>query len=183
MNSIDTQSAAARALGELGATNGLTSESLMFWLSTKLDAMDTDINALLDEQTSALKQKEALQQYKHMVSLQKERCAQGDKAGADQALHDWWAYGATLPLGSPERAVYDQKHAEYNSQVAGKTGAELDVEIQQTNGEIEELDKNSELKMIRINQLMSQRQTAVQLAQAIMNKHNETIEGIVQKIS
>jgi hypothetical protein len=197
MEAISSQSASsAIALNNMSASEGLTGEALMFWLSSRLQSIDSDIDAMMKHQTSALKKKEVLQQYQHSLMDMQENLDRGDQAGAQQALDDYAAFVRELPVGSPERALAQQKLDSYKVELAGydkKTGkfpeggrpynkGEFTTEIESLKSEIGSLDKDSELLMIRINQLMSQRQTAVQLAQAIMNKQNETISSIVQKM-
>lgn len=189
-----------------GSPNSLTGESLMMWLSIKLGSIDEDLQSMLQSQTNALKDKEVLQNYKQCLNEMK--AAKGDGPRVHAALEKFAKYAEELgngPGGALARAKLDEHliriglrpvstesedgvpawvtnaiHMLIPGDVVLSDG-DWEIAITGVTNEIEALDKNSEMSMIRINQLMSQRQTAVQLAQSIMNKQNETIEGIVKK--
>jgi hypothetical protein len=159
-----------------GSPNSLTGESLMIWLSIKLDAVDSELNGMLNVQTEKLKQKEVYQQYKQLLTKMKN---DGSAEAREKALKDFKKYADSLAgtsQGDRAQGWYDKAVG-----LKGATSGQLDIKITDITNRIEKLDKDSEIQMIKVNQLMSQRQTIVQLAQSIMNKLNETIEGIVKK--
>lgn len=158
-----------------GSPNSLTGESLMLWLSIKLDGVDSELNGMLNGQTENLKKKEVLQKYKQCLTAMKDASAE-EKA---QARAEFQKYRNSLKGGPYYDLAFDLH--EGTMHYLDARGGHFDVEIASVSDQIEALDKNSELSMIRVNQLMSQRQTMVQLAQSIMNKQNETLEGIVKK--
>lgn len=147
----------------------------MLWLSVKLGSVDDELQGMLREQTESLKQKEILQKYKQALTAMKDASLEDNH----EAQANFLTYCESLeggPYHEYALSLYDGLDS-----FTGKGGGHYDVAIADVTSKIEEFDKDSELSMIRINQLLSQRQTAVQLAQSIMNKQNETLEGIVKK--
>src|SRR5690606_17548719 len=125
-----------------------------------------------------------LQKYKQCLNEMKEAQAKGDGAGVQAALEKYANYAASLgdaPGGALARAKYDEHliriglspvstesedgvsplltnaiHMLIPGMGVDLSEGDWDIAITEVTNEIESLDKNSEMSMIRINQLMSQ---------------------------
>ena len=161
---------------------GLTAESLVIFLNAKLQSIDGSLDAFMRDQQENISRKEQWQKYREMLSNIKH--ADGDQDKIDTIRDGYFDSLDRLPPGSVAQQEASAIRADWDANVKQQSTKEewMDVDITRVDDKISSFDKGMELTMIRINQLMAQRQTAVQLASNIMKKHEDGISAIVQNL-
>lgn len=157
--------------------SGLTPESMLMFLSTKMSDLDGDIQGYMDQQASMMKHKEVMQEFRNWVAR--------EQNGVKENTWDAWnKYVDTLPNPSPEHALAVQLKKDFK---ATPNDGKLDdgdykAILADLDNQIGSLTKDSELQMIKLQQVMGQRQTAIQLVTNIMSKYGEGNSAIVANI-
>ena len=168
---------------------GLTGEALLTYCQTRLDNLDGEINLRIGGQKAALDRRQAIQSAE--LALKK----YGD--AGPQTQEEWDACETALfeaqqllPPGDPgiaalEKFRVDMEH-QYCEGVAPHPHFPKDGEWK---GTIDGLTKmqddirgGAEIEMLQLQQLMSQRQTAVQLTSNMVSKLDQTQESVVKNI-
>ena len=161
---------------------GLTAESLVIFLSAKLQNIDGILDSFMKEQQANIARKNEMMKYRQMLTDMKNSNSQEETDRLGQAYGEHWA---GLPAGSVEAQQAEANDLDFRANIGcveKQTDEFWDAQIARIDDQISSLDKNMELSMIRINQMMAQRQTAVQLATNIMKKHEDGISSIVQNL-
>ncbi|MEN9579735.1 MAG: hypothetical protein RJA70_2744 [Pseudomonadota bacterium] len=175
-------STSSNGINPYPSSNGLTGDAMMIYLSTQLGDMDGDIQGFMDEQQAIMKKKEVYQHFRSWAAKSQAK----DNANATA---EWSSYINSLPPGSPEVQTANQLAGDFIRQYDpdGDGGIvtsekQFDAVLADLDNKISGLNKDGELKMIRLQQLMTQRQTAIQLATNMMNKFGEGMNAIVGNI-
>lgn len=167
----------------------LTGESLLTYCQTRLQDLDGDIQARMGDQKASLARRQAVQTATQVFK------SFGDKGPQTQAEWDKCeaainAAIAALPPGdSGIRSLQDfrtQMEGQYCKDIAPDPHFPKDGEWKGTidglNNITENIKSSSEIEMLQLQQLMSQRQTAVQLTTGMCSKMDQTTDSIVKNI-
>ncbi|HKO52311.1 MAG TPA: hypothetical protein VJV79_31600 [Polyangiaceae bacterium] len=167
----------------------LTGESLLMYCQTRLQDLDVDIQTRMDDQKSALTRRQVIQTAEQAFKMF------GDKGPQSQA--EWGqcedalaAAVNALPPGDPGRAMLssfcEDLHRQYCENVAPNPHYPHDGEWKGTIDGLVKMQENiksgSEIEMLQLQQLMSQRQTAVQLTTNMMSKMDQALDAIVKNV-
>lgn len=167
----------------------LTGDSLLLYCQTRLGDLDSEINTRMGEQKAALARRQAIQ------SAELELKKYGDKGPQNQEQWDACenalkAAEALLPPGDPgaaaiEKFRVDLEH-QYCRDVAPDPHYPKDGEWKGTIDGLVKMEDDikggAEIQMLQLQQLMSQRQTAVQLTTNLMSKLDQTQDSIVKNV-
>jgi hypothetical protein len=183
------------------ATQYLTSEGLLLYCQTQLGSIDGEIKSMMKEQMKNLDRKKALST---VETAMKEH--QPPKTDADvAAINDAFDKAiASLPPGDPTRLALEEKKASVSAALEGskvlragvpggegwfKTGLVIGMSKENWEGQIggisslkDEVSGNAELTMIRLQSLISQRQTAVQLTTNMTAKLEQTAAMVAKNV-
>jgi hypothetical protein len=167
----------------------LTGESLLMYCQTRLQDLDGDIQSRMTDQKSALARRQAIQTAQQVFK------SFGDKGPQTQA--DWdkceaaiSAAAQALPAGDPGRGMledfrYAMEH-QYCRDLAPDPHYPHDGEWKGTidglGKMVEDIKGSAEIEMLQLQQLMSQRQTAVQLTTNMMAKMDQSQDAIVKNV-
>jgi len=201
-----TTPAIASAPGDYGMSN-LSPDAMLDYCQIQLSGLDTQIDGDIKQQESQLRQREAVQQAQTALeqygttgpqnSADFQKCV----AALDQAA-------ASLPPGDPVAAQLETFKNNMSSQYgfdpskvgqpqevvlnlfpigdAGLTNKPQNNDWQGTTDALGNIADNiksgAEIQMLQLQDLVSQRQQAVQLASGIMSKEDQTLEGIAKSI-
>jgi len=200
-----TTPAIASAPGDYGMSN-LSPDAMLDYCQIQLSGLDTQIDGDIKQQESQLRQREAVQQAQTALeqygttgpqsSTDFQKCTQA----IDQAA-------ASLPPGDPVAAQLEAFKNNISSQYgfdpnkvgqpefkllglaigdAGLTNKPQNNDWQGTTDALGNIADNiksgAEIQMLQLQDLVSQRQQAVQLASGIMSKEDQTLEGIAKSI-
>lgn len=189
-----TQAAAINQANPYGPTNQelfagevLSGEALMFYISSRLNDLDGTISELMGMQQDALARKQFLQEV--------EAWARDGQQFHDDYSGDYSDYGTANdgqqaefpwpPEGHPHRELAEQAWGDYQESIKdihlNRDEREFAYEeyITRIGQMIEQVDGQSELNMIRLQQVMAQRQMAIQLTTNLLAKYNSGQEAIV----
>ena len=167
----------------------LTGDSLLTYCQTRMGDLDGEINMRMGDQKAALARRQAIQ------SAELELKKYGDNGPQNQEQWDACenalkAAEAMLPPGDPgaaaiEKFRIDLEH-QYCSGVAPHPHYPKDGEWKGTiDGLVkmeEDIKGGAEISMLQLQQLMAQRQTAVQLTTNMMSKLDQTQDSIVKNV-
>jgi hypothetical protein len=167
----------------------LTGESLLIYCQTQLQDLDSDIQSRMTDQKAALDRRKAIQTAEQVFKTF------GDKGPQNQAEWDQCEAAITkamelLPPADPGRRMledfrYDLEH-QYCQGLAPKPHYPHDGEWKGTIDGLAKLQEDikggAELQMLTLQQLMSQRQTAVQLTTNMMSKVDQAQDAIVKNV-
>lgn len=146
----------------------LSGESLMLYLSTRLSDLDDQIKELMGEANKALATKEFLNDVKEWADRYEAAMASDDEERQQRVRNEF----PDAPPGMDALATKLRESHGGSAEDTKRLKAEVDTLVDEVNGQ-------SELCMIRLQQLMSQRQVAVQLATNLLAKLNSGFEAIV----
>lgn len=172
----------------LGASEQyLDGDALLIHLQSQLTSLDGEIKTLTGMQKADIDRKKALNDaytagMKYNPPTNQEQW--------DENTNGMFAAANQLPPDDPERQIILNKIQEIQNKYCATEGGhypdadnhEWENSMQSFKSESESLSGNAELRMVRIQEIMSKRQTAVQLISSIQQKMNATTEGITQKI-
>jgi hypothetical protein len=176
------------------AGENLTGDALMFFITTRLNSLDSDINTLMGMQSDVIEKKEALAAYKNMLTaLEAANEKKGGKydkefeAGGEIIENfkenDFPAKGSPgydIVAGALEDLEADMRIGSKDDRYT--RASKVEIAIASIDSAIAEINGESELAMIRLQQIMGQRQTAIQLTTGILQKYNAGQEAIVGNI-
>lgn len=166
----------------------LSGDALIMQLESQMQSLDGDIKMYAGIQKAYIARKKALEDAYHAGTKHDPPKSQADW---DENIQGMYAAANELPPDDPERQkIYDQIDAIQHQYCNGLSqnphypadSHEWENSIQSFKDETENINGNAELNMIKIQDLMSKRQTAIQLTTGILQKMDQTAEGIVQKI-
>jgi len=178
---------------------GLSPEAMMIYLSSRLGTLDDGINELFDKQKSAQGVQEAIR------AIQSDLAQLNDEAAANEELHFPDSSDGTRISPMEEHIIqqldviaqYDPRLAEQMRTDLGQDGKEGMIlygcdgkyssqEVKGTksylDGISKDLDATAQLDMIRLQSLMSSRQTAIQLSTNLISSMDKSLESIVTNI-
>jgi hypothetical protein len=167
----------------------LTGESLLMYCQTRLQDLDGDIQSRMTGQKAALERRHAIQTAEQVFKTF------GDKGPQTQAEWDQcetaiFKAQELLPPGDPGRQMLEDfrqgMEHQYCRDVAPSPHYPHDGEWKGTIDGLsklqEDIKSGSEIEMLQLQQLMSQRQTAVQLTTNMMSKVDQAQDAIVKNV-
>ena len=167
----------------------LTGESLLMYCQTRLQDLDGDIQSRMTDQKSALARRQAIQTAQQVFK------SFGDKGPQTQA--DWdkceaaiFAAEQALPAGDPGRGMLENFRVAMEHQYCVGLApdphyphdGEWKGTIDGLGKMVEDIKGSAEIEMLQLQQLMSQRQTAVQLTTNMMAKVDQAQDAIVKNV-
>lgn len=194
-NDITIQGSNAITGNSLGL-GSLSPEALMAYVSGQLNDMDSTIQDMMDRQMTNIGHKEIMTKARNIVSgFDPEEGKKKDFKEMTNALKD---LGKELPPGHPlKKELKDmandlrEKYIKISHNArSGKEVHTLDkpseaqwkAEINKIESRIEEFSNGSELMMMQIQTLMSQRQTAIQMTTNMLNKYEQGADAVARNI-
>jgi len=167
----------------------LTGDALLMYCQARMGDLDNEINMRMGDQKAALTRRQAIQSAE--VELKK----YGDNGPQNQEQWDACeaalrAAQAQLPPGDPgiaalEKFRVDIEH-QYCKDIAPNPHYPKDGEWKGTLDGLTKMEDDikggAEIQMLQLQQLMSQRQTAVQLTTNMMSKLDQTQDSIVKNL-
>ena len=188
-NTSNVTNANIPPMGDGDGFQYLTGDALLMYCQTRLQDLDGDIQSRMSDQKSALDRRQAIQTAQQVFKTF------GDKGPQTQAEWDQceaaiYAAQQALPPGDPGRGMLDDfRYAmehQYCRDLAPDPHYPHDGEWKGTidglGKMIEDIKGSAEIEMLQLQQLMSQRQTAVQLTTNMMSKMDQTQDAIVKNV-
>ena len=168
-------------------TQGLTGEALLMYLQTRLEGLDSQIEARFAKQQKIEQMRKALNKMQTTLSNQNDDTTNKDTIETDGA----WVTELNDALDAIE-----QVDPQYAQQLRGdlqQTGQALVGDGSYTTEEIKNstdyintciksLESESQLEMIQLQSLMSARQTAIQMATNLVSAFNESSKAIAGNV-
>jgi len=187
--SVGSAPPGANLYGQDVNVQGLTGDSLLAYCQSRLGDLDGEINSRIGNQKAALDRRQAIQAAELVFKKYGEAGPQNQEEwnACENALT---AAQQQLPPGDPGIAVLAQFRSDIQHQycrdVAPHPHYPKDGEWKGTiDGLIkmqDDIKGSAEIEMLQLQQLMSQRQTSVQLTTNMMSKLDQTQESIVKNI-
>jgi len=177
------------AYGQDAGVQGLTGDALLTYCQTRLGDLDGEINSRIGEQKAALTRRQAIQSAELEFKKYGEAGPQTQEQW-DACENALFAAEKQLPPGDPgiatlEKFRSDMEH-QYCRDVAPNPHYPKDGEWKGTIDGLTKMEDDikggAEIEMLQLQQLMSQRQTAVQLTTNMMSKLDQTQESVVKNI-
>jgi hypothetical protein len=164
--------------------NGLTGESLLLYCQTQLNSYDDTISGFLNEQKLNLARKKGLSGIENTL---KKYVNHLDQSGVNDIRNTFNSAISALPPGDPVRGAMIDKLAEFNShsgngQPIYYTSEQMTAFAGDVRSMLDNVNGNAEINMIQLQQVMSQRQTAVQLTTSLLAKLDEGTKSVVSNI-
>jgi hypothetical protein len=163
--------------------NSLTGESLLLYCQSQLNSLDGTIKGYFDEQKLNLARKKGLSDLQNTL---KKYVNHADQAATDDIIASFNKAMAALPPGDPMRGAIQDKYNEFLNHGDGTTIHYTSEEMTALAGDIgsmlDNVNGNAELNMIQLQQVMAQRQTAVQLTTSLLAKLDDGTKAIVTNI-
>lgn len=168
--------------------HSLTPESLMIYLSTRLESVDDQIQDIFSTQQDSEKIRAAINRIRTALN------ALDEDSDKDKELHaSEYAFAGIEKLIDDQIGSVDPKLAErMKSDLEGKGyilngGSDyLTSELDNTREYLEnltgQLESTAQMNMIRLQSLMSARQTAISLATNLIAKLNDSTQKVVENI-
>lgn len=163
-------------LPELIGGERLTGEALMMYISSRLNSLDNDVQALMGEMSESLARKAYINEVKEWA----DNLAAAKDAGNDEAVDELVHSFPEAPPGC--REMKQELHQLFNSLCPTRENftAEKVAEFKgRLDNVLDELNGQSEITMIRLQQLTAQRQVAIQFTTNVLSKFNQGFEAIV----
>jgi hypothetical protein len=157
----------------------LTGEALLIYLSTRLSDLDEDIQALMGQAEEAIARKAYINEVKSWA----DKVVKAQENGDDELVHQLMNDFPQAPTG--QRDLQVQLHESFHDMLPGGKGRTEDNLKKFTghcDGLLDEINGQSELTMIRLQQLMSQRQVCVQMATNCMSTMDQGLKSITNNI-
>ncbi len=175
------------AAGHAGADpfTYLSADSLLTYCQTNLRSLDDTMKQYMANQKGNLELRKACQDVSTYMAntfdVHGPKTAEQWAGCADRvtALKD------LLPPNDPRRAKLDELAGQLRAGTQGASDENVShwKDMRETLTTMsDEIKSGSELEMIELQSVVSQRQTVVQLTTSILSKLNETMQSIVQKI-
>jgi hypothetical protein len=164
--------------------NSLTGESLLLYCQSQLTSLDGTIKGYFDEQKLNLARKKSLSDLQNTL---KKYVNHLDQAGVDDIGNAFNKAISNLPPGDPVRGALMDKMQEFythggNGQQIYFTTEQLTAFAGDIGSMLDNVNGNAELNMIQLQQVMGQRQTAVQLTTSMLAKLDDGTKSIVTNI-
>jgi len=164
--------------------NGLTGESLLLYCQTQLNSYDDTINGFLNEQKLNLARKKGLSDLENTIKKYVNH-ADNDSVADIRAKFD--SAIQALPPGDPVRGALQDKLNWFNTHSGNGqeiyfTSEQMTAFAGDVRSMLDNVNGNAEINMIQLQQVMSQRQTAVQLTTSLLSKLDEGTKSVVSNI-
>jgi hypothetical protein len=164
--------------------SGLTGDSLLLYCQTQLGSYDESVKGFLNEQKLNIARKKGLSDIETTL---KKYFEHADQAATDDINRSFNSAMNALPAGDPVRAAIQAKANEYNTHSGNDqqiyyTKEQLTAFAGDIQSMLDNVNGNAEINMIQLQQVMSQRQTAVQLTTSLLAKFDEGMKSVVGNI-
>ncbi len=167
----------------------LSPETMMAYIAGRMNDIDGDIKTLMGQQKDALAKKEALTELKNWMNEYKEANQNFDYEDGN-ATAEGVPYLANVPIPPADHPA----HAELANLVESfnekntpslnrdQRDKQIDLAIAEVEAAIDEVDGKSELNMLRLQQKVGERGTALQLVTQILQKMDQSLQTIAGNI-
>ena len=162
----------------------LTPDALMTYLSTRLDGLDTQVNTIFNRQQHTQAIQKAITNLRTALG----QMETNDNGGATQkpvvvdavvvALRELTDLDPNL--GAAIRDQFNQQGFVFYDDHC--TVEEMKATTQYLDGVVKDIDSSAQLDMIRLQSIMSARQTAIQLSTNLVSALAESTKSIVANI-
>jgi hypothetical protein len=164
--------------------NGLTGESLLLYCQTQLNSYDDTISGFLNEQKLNLARKKGLSNLENTI---KKYVNHADAASCADIIARFQDAIQALPPGDVLRGALEDKlnwFCNHNNSegVHSFTSEQMTAFAGDIRSMLDNVNGNAEINMIQLQQVMSQRQTAVQLTTSLLSKLDEGTKSVVSNI-
>lgn len=172
--------------GAYGYPEGLTPDALMVYLSTRMSGLDEQIDTIFSSQQKADAVRQVLNQIKALLNqLNTKDGTHDDETGAVQEIEDLVC--DTLHDIDPalSRQLEVDLRQEGHILLFGEEkykASEIEPSRQYIDNVMGDLESSSQMHMIRLQSLMSSRQTAVSLSTNLIAALGETTKSIASNI-
>jgi len=179
-----TATSPSNAFNPYGDPSSLTGDSLLLYCQSQLRSYDETITGFLNEQKLNLARKKGLSDIENTLKKYTTHLGQ---SGVDDITNAFKSAINALPPGDPVRGVMEDKLKEFtshsgNGQQISYTSEQLTAFAGDVQSALDKVNGNAEINMIQLQQVMSQRQTAVQLTTSLLAKVDEGTKAIVGNI-
>lgn len=177
--------------GFVGDISDVSSDTLLTYCQSQLDTIDGQIAGQVNQQNAQLQERSAIEQVQTTLES---FGTQGPTNGADMAecVAAFQQAIASLPAGDPVAAQLQTQCQTMISTYGYQAGSDKlanppkNDDWQGTTDALSNLDQNvksdSDIEMLSLQDLVSQREQAVQLATSIMGKVDDTLESQAKAI-
>lgn len=173
-----------------GAYNGssvrsLTPEAMLAYCQMNLKDIDDQVQKYMDHQKNSLQERKAFQSVTEFMQVSFDANGPKDAAQWKQCAAKVDELIRTLSPTDPRIPDLKQLSAKLGDGTAAANTDNMDHWKQMSTGltkMTDDIKSGSELDMIQLQSLISQRQTAIQLTTGIISKLNESLQTIAQKI-
>jgi hypothetical protein len=184
MNVNRLQSSVYAAMSKPPAeVSGLSSEAMLAYCETRLRDIDQGVEAQMNDQITIMNRKKAVN-----TVLTKAK-AKSEKPGAESRESVYKAAeqaASCLPEGDPVRKKLEGLRDKYEDGFADASGDKLKEKWADFKANLEtltsELGADSEMSMMKLQSIVSQRQTIVSLITNIMAKMQQATEQVVANV-
>lgn len=171
----------------------LTNEGMMIYLSTRLEGIDTQIDAIFQKQEKIEKVRDALSRFNNAVDKYSSETPNNDhvdgQPGWDAEINKILAEIQDIDpkLGAEMKEDLSAKDQILDNDIKGTTNGgyttkEVENTLSYTKTVLKKLESSAQLEMIGLQSLMSSRQTAVQLSTNMVAAYGESLKAQVAKI-
>jgi hypothetical protein len=159
----------------------LTPDALMTYLSTRLDGLDTQINAIFNRQQHTQAIQKALTNLRTALAQMKPD-GTAPKTISDIQVALRHLTDVDSDLGNAVRNQLNQDGYAFADGNENCSPEELKATMNYLDGVGKDADSSGQLDMIRLQSIMSARQTAIQLATNLVSALGESTKSIVSNI-
>jgi hypothetical protein len=163
--------------------SSLSSESLLTYCETRLRDIDEGVNAQMNDQLTLMNRKKAVNTVLTKAKAKSEKPSADSRERVYKAAE---AAAANLPEGDPVRRKLEGLRDKYESSLANAEGDKLKEKWANFKSDLEaisgELGADSEMSMMKLQSIISQRQTIVSLITNMMAKMQQATEQVVANI-
>ena len=159
----------------------LTPDALMTYLSTRLDGLDTQVNTIFNRQQHSQAIQKAITNLRAALGQMNTKQAPNDPntlAAVHAALRELTDLDPNL--GHAVRNQLNQTGYAFADDTCNE--AEMKATMQYLDGVGKDIDSSAQLDMIRLQSIMSARQTAIQLSTNLVSALGESTKAIVSNI-
>jgi chromosome segregation ATPase len=196
-NGINTSAAnAANILNAdtVGSYPGaLTPDALMIYLQTRLESVDNQINQIFDQQQKMEKIRSLLNKIQDELNKLNDKAEQGQlqgtKHGGGPQDYEAKIEGLLDQIAELDPHLADQMRTDMRSE--GQIlwvedglywSQEVSTSKDYVNSMLKDIEASAQMNMIRLQSMMSSRQTAIQLSTNLINNLHEGAKSIVGNI-
>lgn len=170
-----------------GSATNLTPDALMVYLQSRLNDLDGAINDVFARQQKTQAIRSTLNKFKsYMSKLAQDPNNKGKDLTQDGLMEDIKKFGRALKDLDPElgkafmASMRDKLLGNANNDVYNTT--QLENTVQHVDDTIGDLDATSQMDMIRMQSMMSSRQTAISLSTNLISSLGQSTNKIADNV-